>query len=377
MASSVGRHSVELGEAGGTSGYQHELSQTPFSIPAAIGALHNRSANASTTSFSHSVEHSLSESQPRSRTEMAPTALSDQRSTQEPPSHVFRLRHKKEDALSMIRTSQHTEQFLEFVNGANCDLLLGQAILYIVSLFNLEKARKVAEIQFDSVEAMEALYDAEQECASILREMARVYGAILLEGRNMFCEQVKERQFYETLYDFIVKVLFQTFDRKLWKLIKDEIGRLFRTPDFQPDLPDKQKKYQFIKAKDLYTLHRDPDFHMSVKRYRNISNRHFTARSPLMCTIFPTRSPSPSRRRARNGVFEHRLSIPTDILYLPFDLTGGPDTSTTRSTSSMSVLPRKSLSVPKTDNLSTGASSTLATPPTNSTVVKIDTRSPQ
>lgn len=58
--------------------------------------------------------------------------------------------------------------------------------------------------------------------------------------------RLQDRQFFETLYDFVARILFTCNERTRWHTIENELGRVFRSDYFN---------LARVRARRLPTMH--------------------------------------------------------------------------------------------------------------------------
>ena len=180
-----------------------------------------------------------------------------------------------------------------------------------------------------------------------LSELAKVYGAVLLAHKEKIGKsQAKEKEFYEALYQLATQLAFSAFEQKLWPVIGEEVGRLFRSTDFSQSIgkEKKQRDSDFISAEHLYKIkHQLPNVKIrsasflpgekkkssdilskinrplsspsnmhdySSGNYKAINISQLYCRSPLLSSVFPQRNyvppPPPEKKINKKSSDEQR-----------------------------------------------------------------------
>jgi len=229
------------------------------------------------------------------------------------------LKRKKE---TMDKLLKHDPQywkkrdiFSQYFPTADFTKFLSYILLYIISLFSFEKARK--RLKLENTQDNKAILEDKRESAGgYLKELATLYGLIIL--RFKFKDRSIEQQFYETLYEVITQFLCCSFDRRLWPVVTKEIERLFRTDNFtsnsntvQPNHQTNESESGTLGARQLYYLQTKHGYRVP-KKHRSINISHLRRRTPLISTVFP-------RNNIKYCFDPKNFEIPEEVLYLPFD----------------------------------------------------------
>ena len=198
-------------------------------------------------------------------------------------------------------------KFKACVQGTLVDRLLNGCIEYLAAFFALqqhladvEKSSKAAAMPFkagwrrtssvgaNARVATSSSSSAKSAALSIeldelvharLRHVATLYATILVEQSN-HSQTHQERAFFETLYDFCTRVLCSCYDRERWSCIESELGRIFRSDQFnlsqRKDAPERAPSRPGQQENK-----KGPRRKQSVLTSMNM-------RSPMVATLFPT-----------------------------------------------------------------------------------------
>eukprot|EP00736_Rhodelphis_marinus_P003244 Rmarinus@m.12786 len=206
---------------------------------------------------------------------------------------VFDLSQSKSVALNAMGPQPGMKNLKQFVKTDLANRFLSSALLYFSALFKLENQLEALNKQ-PTASLQEMVENQKQIAHKTLRELSRVYATVILEQSDWRKTQ-QERQFFELLYDFTNRVMFTIFDRRLWVAIEIELGRIFRTDDFNISKRqnDPNRRQTPLSARELYEIKKDdmlPNrvFQAATTPRSNHSVRTaLKTRSPLISVIFP------------------------------------------------------------------------------------------